>query len=61
MRVLLCAGCKMLTTIQCHKNVPIYVALYSVVNGPERSLRFYVFYNESIHITTTIEYSLFGS
>ena len=38
-----------------------YIALYSAVNGPERSLRFYVFYNESIHITATIGYSLFGS
>ena len=53
---------KMLMTIQCcKKNVPIYIALYSAVNGPERSSRFYVFYNESIHITATTEYSLFGS
>ena len=37
------------------------MALYLVVNGPERSLRFYVFYNESIHIMATIEYTLFGS
>ena len=29
----------------------IYIALYSAVNGPERSSRFYVFYNESIYIT----------
>ena len=52
MRVLLCTSCK---------NVPIYIALYLVVNGPERSLRFYVFYNESIYIMATIGYSLFGS
>ena len=52
MRVLLCIG---------RKNMPIYIALYSEVNGPERSSRFYVFYNESIHIMVTVEYSLFGS
>ena len=39
----------------------IYIALYLEVNGPERSSRFYVFHNESIHITVTIEYDLFGS
>ena len=33
--------------------MPIYIALYLVVNGPERS--------ESIHITVNIGYSLFGS
>ena len=31
------------------------MALYSVVNGPERSSRFYVFYNESIYITVLKE------
>ena len=41
----------------------LYMALYLVVNGPERSSRFYVFYNESIYIyiTATIGYSLFSS
>ena len=52
---------KILTVVQCCKNVPVYMALYSAVNGPERSSRFYVLYNESIHITATIGYSLFGS
>ena len=27
----------------------IYIALYLAVNGPERSSRFYVFYNTLIH------------
>ena len=61
MCVLLCTGCKNAYGCTSCKNVPIYIALYLAVNGPERSLRFYVFYNESIHITVTIEYSLFGS
>ena len=32
----------------------IYIALYLAVNGPERSSRFCVFYNESIYIMATI-------
>ena len=40
--------------VQCCKIVPVYMTLYSVVNGPETSLRFYVLYNESIHIMATI-------
>ena len=61
MHVLLCTGCKMLTVVLVVKKCAyMYIALYSVVNGPERSSRFYVFYNESIHIMVTIEYSLFG-
>ena len=48
----------MLTVV---KRMCLYIALYSVVDGPEISLRFYVFYNESIHIMATIGYSLFGS
>ena len=35
----------------------IYTTLYLVVNGPERSSRFYVFYNESIYIMATVGYS----
>ena len=47
----------MLMTIQLCKNVALYLA----VNGPERSSRFYVFYNESIYIMATVGYGLFGS
>ena len=41
--------------------MPIYIALYLAVNGPERSSRFYVFDNESIYIMATIGYSLLDS
>ena len=35
----------------------IYIALYSAVNGPERSSRFYVFYNTFTYIMATVGYS----
>ena len=48
-------------TIQLCVKMCLKMALYSAVNGPERSSRFYVFYNESIHIMAAVGYGLFSS